>query len=162
MLHIRLIEKVGDSYRVVGTRDDSSEDEEGEEAGDANMEEGNPTPFVPSSGAGTSGAGPSYQGTSNMSNDEVLARMMSRMDMFDTCLNGMEFMIADRFQSIASMHGSCNAPKFSNLKMILFYRVMNGATERGITFYLDRRKILSIINYEWIVIYRFVNSTIGL
>ncbi|KDP30387.1 hypothetical protein JCGZ_17116 [Jatropha curcas] len=61
------------------------------------MEEGNPTPFGPFFGAGTSGAGPSFQGTSSMSNDEVLARMMSRMDMFDTRLNGMESMIADRF-----------------------------------------------------------------
>ncbi|KDP28943.1 hypothetical protein JCGZ_19373 [Jatropha curcas] len=73
------------------------------------MEEGNPTPFVPSSDAGTSGAGPSFQGTSNMSNDEVLARMMSQMDMFDTRLNGMETMIVDRFQSIEIMHGSLDS-----------------------------------------------------
>ncbi|KDP47193.1 hypothetical protein JCGZ_19675 [Jatropha curcas] len=106
---MRLIEKVGDSYRVVGARDDSSEDEEAEDAGDANMEEGNSTPFVPSSGAGTSSAGPSFQGTSSMSNDEILARMMSRMDMFDTRLNGMESMIANRFQSIKIMHGSLDS-----------------------------------------------------
>ncbi|KDP26182.1 hypothetical protein JCGZ_22276 [Jatropha curcas] len=44
-----------------------------------------------------------------MSNDEVLARMMSRMDMFDTRLHGMESMIADRFQSIEIMHGSLDS-----------------------------------------------------
>ncbi|KDP29657.1 hypothetical protein JCGZ_18819 [Jatropha curcas] len=82
MIHMRLIEKVGDSYRVVGTRDDSSKDEEAEDAGDANMEEGTLTPFIPSSGTGTSGAGPSFEGTLSMSNDKVFARMMSRMDMF--------------------------------------------------------------------------------
>ncbi|KDP47196.1 hypothetical protein JCGZ_19678 [Jatropha curcas] len=73
------------------------------------MEEGNPTPFVPSSSAGTSGASPSFQGTSSMSNDEILARMMSRMEMFDTRLNGMESMIANRFQSIEIMHGSLDS-----------------------------------------------------
>ncbi|KDP34838.1 hypothetical protein JCGZ_11200 [Jatropha curcas] len=109
MIHMRLIEKVGDSYQVVGSRDDSSDDEEAEDAGDANMEEGNPTPFGPSFDAGTSGAGPSFQGMSSMSNDEVLAQMMSRMDMFDTRLNGMESMIADRFQSIEIMHRSLDS-----------------------------------------------------
>ncbi|KDP44681.1 hypothetical protein JCGZ_19496 [Jatropha curcas] len=109
MLHIWLIEKVADSYRVVGARDDSSEDEEAEDVGDANMQEGNPTPFVPSSGAGTFGAGPSFQGTSNMSNDEVLAQIMSQLAMFDTRLNGMESMIADRFQSIEIMHRSLDS-----------------------------------------------------
>ncbi|KDP37651.1 hypothetical protein JCGZ_07851 [Jatropha curcas] len=102
----------GDSYRIVGTRDESSDDEEAEDADDTNMEEGNPTPFPSfgtSSGAGTSRAGPSFQGASNLSNDEVLARMVSRMDMFDTRLNGMESMIADRFQSIRIMHGSLNS-----------------------------------------------------
>ncbi|KDP41007.1 hypothetical protein JCGZ_03810 [Jatropha curcas] len=76
------------------------------------MEEGNPTPFPAfdtSSGAGISGASPSFQGASSMSNDEVLARMMSRMDMFDTRLNGMESMIADKFQSIEIMHGSLDS-----------------------------------------------------
>ncbi|KDP46663.1 hypothetical protein JCGZ_10972 [Jatropha curcas] len=47
----------------------------------------------------------SNQGQSNMTNDEVLARMMSRMDLFDTRLNGMETMIADHFQSIEIMSG---------------------------------------------------------
>ncbi|KDP30035.1 hypothetical protein JCGZ_18611 [Jatropha curcas] len=70
------------------------------------MEEDIPPPFTSSFGAGTFGAGPSFQGTSNMSNDEVLARMMSRMDLFDTRLNGMETMITDRFQSIEIMNGS--------------------------------------------------------
>ncbi|KDP45533.1 hypothetical protein JCGZ_17086 [Jatropha curcas] len=96
-----------DSYHIVGTREESSDDEEAEDAGDTNMEEGNQTPFP---GFGTSsGAGPSFQGASNLSNDEVLARMMSQMDMFDTCLNGMESMIADRFQSIEIMHGSLDS-----------------------------------------------------
>ncbi|KDP31742.1 hypothetical protein JCGZ_14899 [Jatropha curcas] len=57
----------------------------------------------------TSGAGPSFQGMSSMSNGEVLARMMSRMDIFDTRLNRMESMIADRFQSIEIMHGSLDS-----------------------------------------------------
>ncbi|KDP34333.1 hypothetical protein JCGZ_12681 [Jatropha curcas] len=73
------------------------------------MEEDNPPPFTSSFDAGTSGAGPSFQGTSNMSNDEVLVRMMSRMDIFDTRLNGMETMIADRFQSIKIMNGSLDS-----------------------------------------------------
>ncbi|KDP34804.1 hypothetical protein JCGZ_10584 [Jatropha curcas] len=93
MIHMKLIEKVGDAYRVVGARDDSSEDEEAEAAGGADMEEGNPPPFGSSFGAGTSGTGPYFQGMSSMSNDEVLAQMMSRMDMFDARLNGMESMI---------------------------------------------------------------------
>ncbi|KDP37745.1 hypothetical protein JCGZ_05235 [Jatropha curcas] len=109
MSHMKLIEKVGDAYRVVGAREDSSEDKEAEGASGTDMEEGNPPPFGSSFGAGTSSAGPSFQGTSNMSNDEVLARMMSRMDIFDTCLNGMESMIADRFQSIEIMHGSLDS-----------------------------------------------------
>ncbi|KDP22678.1 hypothetical protein JCGZ_02463 [Jatropha curcas] len=109
---MKLVEKVGDSYHIVGTREESSNNEEAEDANDTNMEEGNPTPFPgfsTSSGAGTSGAGPSSQGASNLSNDEVLARMMSRMDMFDTRLNGMESMVADRFQSIEIMHGSLDS-----------------------------------------------------
>ncbi|KDP34279.1 hypothetical protein JCGZ_12808 [Jatropha curcas] len=75
MIHMKLIEMVGDAYRVVGT----------------------------------SGSGLSFQGTSNMSNDEVLARMMSRMDIFDTRLNGMETMIADHFQSIEIMNESLDS-----------------------------------------------------
>ncbi|KDP22705.1 hypothetical protein JCGZ_01929 [Jatropha curcas] len=73
------------------------------------MEEDNPPPFGSSFGAFTSGAGPSFQGASYMSNDEVLARMMSRMDIFDTRLNEMESMIEDRFQSIEIMHGSLDS-----------------------------------------------------
>ncbi|KDP37403.1 hypothetical protein JCGZ_08414 [Jatropha curcas] len=76
------------------------------------MEKGNPTPFPDfgtSFGAGTSGAGPSFQGASNLSNDEVLARMMSRMDKFDTRFNEIESMIADRFQSIEIMDGSLDS-----------------------------------------------------
>ncbi|KDP39825.1 hypothetical protein JCGZ_04235 [Jatropha curcas] len=76
------------------------------------MEEGNLTPFPAfgtSSSAGTFGAGLSFQGASNMSNDEVLKRMVSRMDMFDTRLNGIESMITDRFQSIEIMHRSVDS-----------------------------------------------------
>ncbi|KDP33148.1 hypothetical protein JCGZ_13540 [Jatropha curcas] len=111
-VHMKLVEKVGDSCRIVGTREESSDDEEAEDAGDTNMEEDNLTPFPGfgiSSGAGTFGAGPSFQGASNLSNDDVLARMMSRMDMFDTCLNRMESMIADSFQSIEIMYGSLDS-----------------------------------------------------
>ncbi|KDP31732.1 hypothetical protein JCGZ_14889 [Jatropha curcas] len=106
---MKLVEKVRDSYCIVGAQEESSDEEEAKDAGDTNMEEGNLTPFPSFStsfGTGTSGAGPSFQGASNLSNDEVLARMMSRMDMFDTRLNGMKSMIVDRFQSIEIMHGS--------------------------------------------------------
>ncbi|KDP46789.1 hypothetical protein JCGZ_11160 [Jatropha curcas] len=112
MVHMKLAKKVGDSYRIVATREESSDDEEAEDADATNMEEGNPTPFPgfgTSSGAGTSRVGPSFQGASNLSNDEVLARIMSRMDMFDTRLNGMESMIVDCFQSIEIMHGSLDS-----------------------------------------------------
>ncbi|KDP38781.1 hypothetical protein JCGZ_05117 [Jatropha curcas] len=66
----------------VGSSDQlySSDDEETEDADVTNMEKGNPPPFPAfgtSSGAGASGARPSFQGASNMSNDEVLERMMS-------------------------------------------------------------------------------------
>ncbi|KDP29579.1 hypothetical protein JCGZ_19380 [Jatropha curcas] len=99
-MHMKLVEKIGDSFRIVGSQEESSDDEEVEDAGDTNMEEGNLNPFPgfgTSSSASTSKAGPSFQRASDLSNDEVLARMMSRMDMFDACLNGMESMIADRF-----------------------------------------------------------------
>ncbi|KDP31687.1 hypothetical protein JCGZ_15012 [Jatropha curcas] len=91
---------------------DSSDHEAHQDAGGANTEEDAPPPFPGFgvfSGAGTSGAGPSFQGTSTVSNDEVLARMLSRMDVFDTRLTGMESMIADRFQSIEIMHGSLDS-----------------------------------------------------
>ncbi|KDP46073.1 hypothetical protein JCGZ_06584 [Jatropha curcas] len=58
---------------------------------------------------GTSRARPSFQGTSTVSNDEVLARLLSRMDVFDTRLTGMESMIADRFQLIEIMHDSLDS-----------------------------------------------------
>ncbi|KDP37572.1 hypothetical protein JCGZ_08263 [Jatropha curcas] len=54
----------GDSYRIVGTREESSDDEEAKDANDTNIEEGNPTPFPgfgTSSGAGTFRAGPSFR-----------------------------------------------------------------------------------------------------
>ncbi|KDP31542.1 hypothetical protein JCGZ_15369 [Jatropha curcas] len=73
------------------------------------MGEDNPPPFGSSFGAGTFDAGPSFQGASSMSNDEVLARMMSRMDIFNTRLTAMESMITDRFQYIEIMHGSLNS-----------------------------------------------------
>ncbi|KDP46620.1 hypothetical protein JCGZ_04554 [Jatropha curcas] len=44
-----------------------------------------------------------------MSNDEMLARMLSRMDVFDTRLTGMESMIADRFQSIEITQASLDS-----------------------------------------------------
>ncbi|KDP26259.1 hypothetical protein JCGZ_22431 [Jatropha curcas] len=93
----------------MGAPENDSEEEEAEAAGGADMEEDIPSPFTSSFGAGTSGAGPSFQGTSNMSNDEVLERMMSRMDLFDTRLSGMETMITDRFQSIEIMNGSLDS-----------------------------------------------------
>ncbi|KDP23072.1 hypothetical protein JCGZ_01665 [Jatropha curcas] len=101
MLHMKLVVKVGDSYCIVGTREESSDEEEVEDASDTNMEEGNPNPFPI--------FGTSFGGASNLSNDEVLASMMSPMDMFDTRLNGMESMIADHFQSIEIMHGSLDS-----------------------------------------------------
>ncbi|KDP24933.1 hypothetical protein JCGZ_24414 [Jatropha curcas] len=76
----------------------------------ADVEEDQPPPFPGfTSGAGTSGAGPSYQGTSPLSNDELFARMFSRMDMFDTRLTGMESMITDRFQSLEITQGSIDS-----------------------------------------------------
>ncbi|KDP27458.1 hypothetical protein JCGZ_19819 [Jatropha curcas] len=82
------------------SREESSDDEKAEDASDTNLEEGNLNPFPgfgTSSGASTFGAGPSFQGASDLSNDEFLACIMSRMDMFDAHLNGMESMIADHF-----------------------------------------------------------------
>ncbi|KDP32198.1 hypothetical protein JCGZ_14946 [Jatropha curcas] len=96
----------------LGTPTDSSDHEAPQDAGGANTEEDAPPPF-PSfgvfSGTGASGAEPSFQGTSTVSNDEVLARMLSRMDVFDARITGMELMIADRFQSIKIMHGSLDS-----------------------------------------------------
>ncbi|KDP36239.1 hypothetical protein JCGZ_10300 [Jatropha curcas] len=97
---------------IVGSREESSDDEEAEDAGDNNMEEGNPNPlpsFGTSFGECTSRAGPSFQGASNLSNGEVLARTMFKMDMFDARLNGMETMISNRFQSIEIMRGSLDS-----------------------------------------------------
>ncbi|KDP46941.1 hypothetical protein JCGZ_08929 [Jatropha curcas] len=39
MVHMKLVEKIGDSFRVVGSREESSDDKEAEDAGDTNMEE---------------------------------------------------------------------------------------------------------------------------
>ncbi|KDP23048.1 hypothetical protein JCGZ_00513 [Jatropha curcas] len=73
MIHMKLVEKIGDSYYLMGARADSSDDEAHQDAGGANIEEDTPPPFPDfgvSSGVGTFEAGPSFQGTSNMSNDE--------------------------------------------------------------------------------------------
>ncbi|KDP34736.1 hypothetical protein JCGZ_11944 [Jatropha curcas] len=110
MIHMKLVEKAGDSYHLVGTSADSSTHTATQDAGDPNTEADIPPPFPSFSfGAGTSGAGPSFQGTSTVSNDEVLARLLSRMDVFDTRLTGMESMIADRLQMIEIMHDSLDS-----------------------------------------------------
>ncbi|KDP33238.1 hypothetical protein JCGZ_13510 [Jatropha curcas] len=44
-----------------------------------------------------------------MSNDEVLARMLPRIDVFDTRLTGVESMITDRFQSLEIKQGSIDS-----------------------------------------------------
>ncbi|KDP24055.1 hypothetical protein JCGZ_26738 [Jatropha curcas] len=76
----------------------------------ADIEEDQPPPAPGFSfGAGTSGAVPSFQGTSTVSNDEMLARMLPRMDVFDTRLTGMESMITDHFQSLEITQGSINS-----------------------------------------------------
>ncbi|KDP20358.1 hypothetical protein JCGZ_06837 [Jatropha curcas] len=61
MIHMKLIEKVGDSYRIAGAPEVDSDDAGAEAADGTNMEEDNPPPFTSSFGAGTSGAGPSFQ-----------------------------------------------------------------------------------------------------
>ncbi|KDP46629.1 hypothetical protein JCGZ_04563 [Jatropha curcas] len=76
----------------------------------ADTAEDQPPPFPSFSfGAGTSGAGPSSQGTSTVSNDELLAQMLSRMDVFDTRFTGVESMITDRFQSLEITQGSIDS-----------------------------------------------------
>ncbi|KDP36583.1 hypothetical protein JCGZ_08350 [Jatropha curcas] len=85
MVHMKLVEKRGDSFHIVGSREESSDDEEAEDAGDINMEEGNSNHFRglrTSSGVGTSRAGPSFQRAFDLSNDEVLARRCPKW----TCL----------------------------------------------------------------------------
>ncbi|KDP42354.1 hypothetical protein JCGZ_02869 [Jatropha curcas] len=128
MIHMKIVEKAGDSYRLVGAPADSSAHPATQDAGGTDTEEDQPPPFSGFDfGAGTSGAGPSFQGTSTVSNDEVLARLLSRMDVFDTRLTGIESMIADRFQTIEIMHGSLDSrlvftPKNSkNLFFILCF-----------------------------------------
>ncbi|KDP34728.1 hypothetical protein JCGZ_11284 [Jatropha curcas] len=96
MIHMKIVEKFRESYRVIGAPADTTDDDA---HAAVDTEEDQPPPFPGFSfGAGTSGAGPSFQGPSTMSNDELFARMFSRMDMFDTRLTGMESMITDRFQ----------------------------------------------------------------
>ncbi|KDP44663.1 hypothetical protein JCGZ_19699 [Jatropha curcas] len=107
MIHMKIVEKFGDTYRVIGAPAETT-DEDIPAA--TNIEEDQPTPFSGfPSGAGTSGAEPSFQGTSTVSNDELFARMFSRMDMFDTRLTGMESMINDRFQSLEITQGSIDS-----------------------------------------------------
>ncbi|KDP24056.1 hypothetical protein JCGZ_26739 [Jatropha curcas] len=78
-----------------------------QDAGGADTEEDIPASFPSFNfGADTSGAGPSFQGTSTVSNDEVLARMLS---VFDTRLTGMESMITDRFRSLEITQGSIDS-----------------------------------------------------
>ncbi|KDP33390.1 hypothetical protein JCGZ_12846 [Jatropha curcas] len=104
MIHMKLVEKFGDTYRVIGAPV-AATDEDIPAATD--IEEDQPPPFPGfTSGAGTSGAGPSFQGPST---DELFARMFSRMDMFDTRLTGMESMITDRFQSLEITQGSIDS-----------------------------------------------------
>ncbi|KDP46926.1 hypothetical protein JCGZ_08914 [Jatropha curcas] len=112
LVHMRLVEKVGDTFHIMGSRKVRPQGEETEEGDDTNMEEDIPHSFPgfgTFSSAGTSGAGPSFQGASDLSNEEVLARMMSRIDMFDARFHGMETMISDRFQSIEIMQGSLDS-----------------------------------------------------
>ncbi|KDP37864.1 hypothetical protein JCGZ_06016 [Jatropha curcas] len=100
MIHMKNVEKFGDSYRVIGAPAANSDDNA---PAAANIEEDKPPPFSGFDfGVGTSGAGPLFQGTSTVSNDEVLARLLSRMDVFDTRLTGMESTITD-------MHGNLNS-----------------------------------------------------
>ncbi|KDP35491.1 hypothetical protein JCGZ_10956 [Jatropha curcas] len=107
MIHMKIVEKFGDSYRVIGAPAETTDDDT---PAAANIEEDQPPPFFGFSfGVGTSGAGPSFQGTSTVSNDEVLARMLSRMFVFDTRLTGMESLITDRFQSLEITQGSIDS-----------------------------------------------------
>ncbi|KDP32182.1 hypothetical protein JCGZ_14867 [Jatropha curcas] len=107
MIHMRIVEKFGDSYQVIGAPADNTDDDI---PAATDIEEDQPPPFPGfTSGAGTSGAGPSFQGTSTVSNDEMLARLLSRMDVFDTRFTGVESMITDRFQSLEIMKGSIDS-----------------------------------------------------
>ncbi|KDP42289.1 hypothetical protein JCGZ_01613 [Jatropha curcas] len=107
MIHMRIVEKCGDSYRVISAPAETTDDDT---PAAANIAEDQPPPAPGFSfGAGTFGAGPSFQGTSTVSNDEVLARMLSRMDVFDTRLTGMESMITDRFKSLEITQGSIDS-----------------------------------------------------
>ncbi|KDP44425.1 hypothetical protein JCGZ_16258 [Jatropha curcas] len=83
-------------------------DDDAPAAADIEEDQAPPAPGF-SCGAGTSGAGPSFQGTSTVSNDEVLARLLSRMDVFDTRLTSMESMITDRFQSLEITQGTIDS-----------------------------------------------------
>ncbi|KDP27292.1 hypothetical protein JCGZ_20280 [Jatropha curcas] len=107
MIHMKIVEKFGDTYRVIGAPAETTDDDI---PAAADIAEDEPPPFPGfTSGAGTSGAGPPFQGTPTVSNDELFARMFSRMDMFDTRLTGMESMITDRFQSLEITQGSIDS-----------------------------------------------------
>ncbi|KDP36538.1 hypothetical protein JCGZ_08875 [Jatropha curcas] len=106
MVHMRLVEKVRDAFRIVGSQEARPNVEETKEASDTNIEDDIPhtcPDFCTFSVTSISGASPSFQGASELSNEEVLARMMFRMDMFDAHFQGMETMIFDPFQSIEIM-----------------------------------------------------------
>ncbi|KDP43685.1 hypothetical protein JCGZ_24143 [Jatropha curcas] len=100
MPHMKTVEKIGDMFSLVRRAVEDDDESDHEEGDDTNMEEDIPhsNPGLGTfSSAGTSGAGPSFQGTFDLSNEEVLVRMMSRMDIFDACFQEMETMISDRF-----------------------------------------------------------------
>ncbi|KDP37720.1 hypothetical protein JCGZ_05210 [Jatropha curcas] len=85
MHHMKIVEKIGDMFRLVRhtvAEDDDSNNEEGD---DNNMEEGIPHTSLglgTFSGASIAGAGSSFQPTSKMSNEEVLTCIILRW----TCL----------------------------------------------------------------------------
>ncbi|KDP34309.1 hypothetical protein JCGZ_12657 [Jatropha curcas] len=113
MHHTKIVYKLGDTFRLVRREvgeDDESDNEEGD---DTNMEEDNSHTslgFGTFSGAGIVEAGSSFQLAFDMSNEEVLTRMIPRMDMLDAHFQGIETMISDRFRSIELMHGSLESP----------------------------------------------------
>ncbi|KDP26328.1 hypothetical protein JCGZ_22103 [Jatropha curcas] len=96
MGQMRLVKTVEDEFRLMGSQEERPDVEEGEEGDGTNMEEDIPhtSPSLDTlSGASTTGAGSSFQQAFDLSNEEVLARMISRMDMFDARIQGIETMI---------------------------------------------------------------------
>ncbi|KDP45845.1 hypothetical protein JCGZ_15289 [Jatropha curcas] len=106
MIHMKIVEKVRDSYRLVGTRADSSDHEAPQDTGGANTEEDIPPPFPGfgvSSGAGTSGAGPSFQGTSTVSNDESMEIMHGSLDSRLDTLQGQYQGLSAQLQTVIQL-----------------------------------------------------------